>query len=272
MTRSHDEAIAIVGFGGVLPGATDVEDFWANVLGGIDSTREVPAGRWNVDPAKVFDPAVARPDKVYSKQGGFIEDFRLDPESLDLEPSLLDRLDPVFHLALHAARAAWRSARTEDIDRRRVGVIFGNIVLPTERSSSFSSEILERIIEQGIGMARPTRDEPASGTDPLNAFPAGLPASLVSHALGLGGTSYTLDAACASSLYALKLAADELRAGRADAMISGGLSRPDPLYTQMGFSQLQALSMRGKPAPFDAEGDGLVVGEGVGLFVLKRLG
>ncbi len=53
-------------------------------------------------------------------------------------------------------------------------------------------------------------------------------------------------------------------------MITGGVSRPDPLYTQMGFSQLRALSARGKAAPFDAHADGLVVGEGAGLFVLKR--
>ncbi len=55
-------------------------------------------------------------------------------------------------------------------------------------------------------------------------------------------------------------------------MITGGLSRPDPLYTQMGFSQLRALSASGKASPFDARGDGLVVGEGAGMFVLKRLG
>ena len=54
-------------------------------------------------------------------------------------------------------------------------------------------------------------------------------------------------------------------------MIAGGVSRPDPLYTQMGFSQLRALSPRGRSAPFDDEGDGLIVGEGAGLFVLKRL-
>ncbi len=99
-----------------------------------------------------------------------------------------------------------------------------------------------------------------------------MPAGLLAKALGLGGGAYTLDAACASSLYALKLAADELLEGRADAMLTGGLSRPDPLYTQMGFSQLRALSPTGTASPFGAAADGLVVGEGAGMFVLKRLG
>jgi 3-oxoacyl-(acyl-carrier-protein) synthase/3-hydroxymyristoyl/3-hydroxydecanoyl-(acyl carrier protein) dehydratase len=90
-------------------------------------------------------------------------------------------------------------------------------------------------------------------------------------ALGLGGGSFTLDAACASSLYAVKLACDELRAGRADAMLAGGVSRPDCLYTQMGFTQLRALSPSGRCAPFDESSDGLVVGEGAGVVLLKRL-
>src|SRR5262245_6495498 len=215
MTRSQDEpiAIAIVGFGGAFPGATDIEGFWSNVLGGVDSTREVPAGRWIVEPSQVFDSAGSRLDRVYSKQGGFLDEVPTDLEGLNLDPSLLDRLDPVFHLALHVARQAWRSARTEAVDRRRVGVIFGNIVLPTEKSSSFSSEILGRIVGQGLGIARSpsAAADTAPATDPLNAFPAGLPAALVAQALGLGGSSFTLDAACASSLYALKLAVDELR-------------------------------------------------------------
>ncbi|MCK4691409.1 MAG: type I polyketide synthase, partial [Desulfuromonadales bacterium] len=89
-------------------------------------------------------------------------------------------------------------------------------------------------------------------------------------ALGLGGTCFTLDAACASSLYAIKLAVEELVSGRADAMLTGGLSRPDSLYTQMGFSQLRALSPNGTCSPFDKQGNGLVVGEGCGMFLLKR--
>ena len=104
-------------------------------------------------------------------------------------------------------------------------------------------------------------------THPLNRDVTGLPAALLAKALGLGGPAFTLDAACASSLYAIKLAADELLAGRADAMLAGGLSRPDCLYTQMGFSQLRALSARGRCSPFDERADGLVVGEGARAFL-----
>ncbi|MFZ0613344.1 MAG: beta-ketoacyl synthase N-terminal-like domain-containing protein, partial [Desulfobacterales bacterium] len=111
---------------------------------------------------------------------------------------------------------------------------------------------------------------PAANRRP-SARVTSLPAALLARALGLGGGAFTLDAACASSLYALKLACDELAAGRADAMLAGGVSRPDCLFTQVGFSQLRALSPSGRCAPFDRSADGLVVGEGAGILVLKRL-
>src|SRR5438445_12865813 len=98
-----------------------------------------------------------------------------------------------------------------------------------------------------------------------------MPAAILAKALGLGGGHFALDAACASSLYALKLAVAELQAGRADAMLTGGLSRPDCLYTQMGFSQLRALSPTGRCVLFDASADGVVVGEGGGMVLLRRL-
>ena len=211
----------------------------------------------------------ASPCPTTSTRPAAVSSDRCDstPTGTALDPGLVERLDPVFHLALCAASQAWRDAQTEAVDRLRTGVVFGNIVLPTETASALSLDLLGRRFEERLGIPA----KPADPFEPRNAFPAGLPAAIVAQAFGLGGVAYTLDAACGSSLYALKLAVDELRSGRADAMITGGVSRPDALYTQMGFSQLRALSPRGSAAPLDRRADGLIVGEGAGMFVLKRL-
>jgi acyl transferase domain-containing protein/3-hydroxymyristoyl/3-hydroxydecanoyl-(acyl carrier protein) dehydratase len=258
--------VAVVGMGGVFPGAATPDRLWDHVAAATDASRDVPPGRWLLDPAEAYDPAVARPDRVYSRRGYFADTIDLRAEGLDLPPRLLPGLDPVFHLALEAGRQAFAAGLTRHLDRRRVGVVLGNIALPTEGASALARAWLGRTFEEKV------RGDAAGGPAAGAAlYGTGLPAGVLARALGLGGGSYTLDAACASSLYALKLAADELRAGRADAMLAGGVSRPDCLYTQMGFSQLRALSPAGRCRPFDAAADGLVVGEGAGVFLLKRL-
>ena len=266
---NEQQPIAIVGAGGIFPGAPDLERFWKNISEGTCSAREAPAGRWPLPARDVFDPQKGAPDKVYSLKACFIENFKLDPAGLDLRETFIERLDPVFHLALHAARQAFLDAGQTRINRARTGVIIGNIVLPTDASSALSRETLLPAFEQAAfgKILTPLNTK----TDPLNRCVAGLPGGVIARALGLSGGSFTLDAACASSLYAIKLAVDALKSGRADAMLTGGVARPASLYTQMGFSQLRALSPSGRPAPFDAAADGLVVGEGAGMFVLKRL-
>ena len=261
--------IAVVGMGGIFPGAPDLDRFWDNIAAGVDASREVPSDRWVLDAARAYDPDVGRADKVYSTRGCFIEDFHLDMRDLDLDRDVVAALDPLFHLALHAGRQAVEDAGLETRSRDRVGVIIGNIALPTESSSKIAREILGRTFDEITGSH--VAPSGSDRTHPLNRYVAGLPAGVMAKALGLGGGSYALDAACASSLYALKLASDELIAGRTDAMIAGGLCRTDCLYTQMGFSQLRALSPSGRCSPFDRKADGLVVGEGAGMLVLKRL-
>jgi acyl transferase domain-containing protein/3-hydroxymyristoyl/3-hydroxydecanoyl-(acyl carrier protein) dehydratase len=260
------EPIAIVGAGGVFPDAPTPERFWENLVAGRCAAREVPAGRWPLDPAAVFDAAKGAPDKVYSRRGCFVEDFRFDPVGLALDVAWAQRLDPSFHLVLHAAREA--VSQTRLASKGRTGVILGQLALPTDGASAWGRDILTpAFARDALGAAAPRDARP----NPTGRFVAGLPAGVVAKAFSLGGGCWTLDAACASSLYAFKLAMEELRAGRADAMLAGGMSRPQSLYTQMGFSQLRALSASGIPAPFDAKADGLVVGEGAGVFVLKRL-
>ncbi|MGD8241301.1 MAG: beta-ketoacyl synthase N-terminal-like domain-containing protein [Desulfobacterales bacterium] len=158
------------------------------------------------------------------------------------------------------------------MDHTRVGVILASIALPTETASRLTRKVLTYLLESKIFASASPVDPPA--IDPAMALASrvtSLPAALLASALNLGGGTFTLDAACASSLFAVKLACEELRSGRADAMLAGGASRTDLLYTQMGFTQLQALSPTGRCAPFDNKADGLVVGEGCGFIVLKRL-
>src|SRR5262249_60080961 len=113
---------------------------------------------------------------------------------------------------------------------------------PREKAWRWARHVVGRVFVEKLGVAF---REAESLPHPLNRHAVGLPAGLLAKALQLGGGSVTLDAACASSLYAVKLAVDDLQAGRADAMLAGGLSRPDSLYTQMGFAQLRALSPTG---------------------------
>lgn len=260
--------IAVVGMGGVFPASPRPADLWAHVLGAADTCRDVPSGRWLLDPDEACSPGGPRPDRVYSRRGCFIENFTYDPTGIDLPADLLAGLDPVIHLTLHAGREAWCSARTVNLDRSRVSIILGHIALPTDQASALARSILgQTFSEQVVG---PQFAE-ALCVHPANRGVAALPAAMLARGLGLGGGCFTLDAACASGLYAFKLAMDDLRSGRVDAVLAGGVSRPDCLYTQMGFSQLRALSPTGRCSPFDSRGDGLIVGEGAGIFVLKRL-
>lgn len=253
--------------GGIFPGAADLDQFWDNIINAQDLSREPPPDRWLLSLADAYDNRGPLPDKVYSKRACFVEGLVLDKTGLDIDDDLLAQLDPMFHLLLQAGGQAWRDAQTGSIDRNRTGVIIGNIALPSDASSALADELLGPVIEkQVLG-----NSSKSVSVNKLNRYVAGLPAGILCRALGLGSGCYTLDAACASSLYAVKFAADELQAGRADAMLAGGLSRPDSLYTQMGFSSLHAISASGRCSPFDHKADGLVVGEGCGIVLLKRL-
>ena len=271
MTRKNNTAaarptIAIVGIGGIFPGASSVDQFWENIVACRDMSREPPQNRWSLDLQKVYacEPG---PDHVYSKRACFVDDLVPDLSGLDIDPAFVKTLDPMFSLLLHAGKQAWLDTVTANLDRQRTGIIIGNIALPTETSSKLADELIGQSFATKL-FGNP--DKPGN-TSLINRYVAGLPATILARALGLGGSCYTLDAACASSLYSLKYAMAELQAGRADAMLCGGLSRPDSLYTQMGFSTLGAISASGKCSPFDSKADGLVVGEGSGIIVLKRL-
>lgn len=245
---SSSTPVAIVGWAGVFPQAPSLESFWALLRGGRDVAGPPPEGRWCVSPDEVQSPDPHRPgpDEVRSTHACFVTDPV--PDTGAAADAWMLAEDPLVRWLVTSSRRAWARGQTPNLDPRRVGVAFGHILLPNAATLAL-----------------------AHGGSRWARWSSGRIAGCVAQALGFGGPHRILDAACASTFFALEQGVRMLQRGTVDAMLVGGGSRADSLYTQMGFSQLQALSVTGRCRPFDARADGLVVGEGAAVFMLRRL-
>ncbi len=261
----------MVGFGLRFPESPTPGSFWQVIREGRDTSRCVPPGRWALPANLALAGSEPTFDRVRSQRGCFID---LPEGDLgDLDENLAHSLDPSVRLAVIAGVEAAGSLG-KDLDPDRTRVILGQLLLPTDSTSAMADSIIGDTIEEMVLESRGREDRRPRGTPschPLDRYDASLPAAALQRALRLRGGASTLDAACASSLYAIAIACQDLSAHRYDAALAGGVSRPDSLFTQMGFSQLRALSPEGKCRPFDDRGQGLLVGEGAGVLLLKRL-
>lgn len=255
------EPIAIVGQGCVLPGGLDPEELWTTVRDGRDALGSPRPGYWGVPPAQVLRDPKAGPhlDHTWSDRGGYVHDFArtFDPHGLLVDAAELAGLDPLYQWTIAAARQAVDSAgwRAGDVPGS-AGVVLANLSYPTQT-----------MIDLAESVWRGAQD----GIDWRNRFTSGFPAHLTSRALGLTGGAIALDAACASSLYAIKLACDRLHDHTADVMLAGGANGASDLFLHVGFSAIQALSPTGRSRPFHRGADGLVPAEGAAILALRRL-
>lgn len=265
------EPIAVVGRGCVLPGALDPDTFWENIAAGRLSLSAAPADRWRLPRQWAMGSVDDHLDRTWTDVGGYVRGFAsvFDPGGFLIAPERIASLDPLFHWVLYGVRQALTEAgRSGPLPRG--GLVLGNLSYPTPAGAAFAEHVW-------LSAQRPAlRDALLSGErgarpDARNRFSSGLPARLAAQALGLGAGAWSLDAACASSLYAIKLACDRLHDGTADLMVAGAVSRPDPLYLHVGFCGLSATSRTGRSRPFHRDADGLVHGEGAGFVALMRL-
>jgi acyl transferase domain-containing protein/3-hydroxymyristoyl/3-hydroxydecanoyl-(acyl carrier protein) dehydratase len=254
--------IAIVGHGCVVPGAASPKELWRLVLEGGAAYGPLPAHRWRANRARLllregdWRPGV---EGMVTDHAGFVvEQENADASGQD--ETALAGLEAMHGWLLRCGQAALRQARIDHSSAalERTGAIVGNLCYPTTGLAEFA---------EAVWTGRAREDLP----NPRNRFASGYPAHLLCRRLKLGVGGYALDAACASSLYAIKLAADWLNEGRADAMLAGGVNGADFLGLNLGFTALNALSASGRSRPFHAEADGLIPAEGAALLVLKRL-
>ncbi len=286
MTDS-DATIAVIGLGCIYPGAVDVGTFWRNIESGIDAITSAPTDR--IDPRYFAADTRNGVDRFACNRGGFVpsEALNFDPGRFGIMPVAVDGAEPDQLLALGTAAAAVDDAGgLDDVARDRVGVILGRGGYLTPGLVRLDQRV--RTADQLVDTLRDLLPDVADDRllEVKDAFTAqlgelrpesaiglvpNLAASRIANRLDLGGPAYTMDAACASSLIAVDAAISELRSGRCDAVLAGGVHHCHDVTLWSVFSQLGALSRSGQIRPFARGADGILVAEGTGVLVLERL-
>jgi acyl transferase domain-containing protein/NAD(P)-dependent dehydrogenase (short-subunit alcohol dehydrogenase family)/acyl carrier protein len=275
--------IAIIGMGCIFPKSPTAKGFWRLIVHGIDAITDVPPTHWSPD--DYFDPDPRTPDHVYSKRGGFLSPVDFDPSEFGIPPSILEATDSSQMLGLVTAKMAMIDAGygpQRDFDRNRTSVILGvtgtqELVIPL--GARLGHPVWRKALnDSGLSPDKITEvmERISSGFVPWqeNSFPGllgNVVAGRICNRLDLGGTNCVVDAACASSLSAVHLALMELITSRSDMVITGGVDTLNDIFMHMCFSRTQILSPSGDVRPFSKHADGTLLGEGLGMVVLKRL-
>ncbi len=262
--------VAIVGMSCMLPKAPDLQSFWRNVVNKVHAITEVPPERFNVD--LFFDPDRRARDKIYSRWGGFLEDAPFDPMRYGIPPNALASIDPMQLLALVVVDRALADAgyRDRDFPRDKTSVIFG-------LSGGLGDLGIQYAVRSLLGQFVEQTPEallaqlPEWTEDSFAGILPNVTAGRVANRFDLGGVNFAVDAACASSLAAVYLAARELTSSASDMVIVGGVDTVQSPFGYLCFSKSQALSPRGACRTFDATADGIAISEGISMLVLKRL-
>ena len=279
-----DKPIAIIGLAGLFPQAKTLEEYWQHILDGKDCIEIVPESRWKISESYHPDPSI--PGKTYSRLGGFIPDIIFDPVEYGIQPHQLEQIDCAQLLSLTVAKAALMDAGygpNSTYDHQRTGIILG--------AAGTTMQLMENLLEhsQLSFISRILQDcqLPDDAIKRINsrykdyltdwkeaAFPgvlANVIAGRISNRFNLGGINCTVDAACASSLAAVNLSLHELINHQCDLMITGGVDANNKLLAYISFSKTPVLTHGEQVRSFDAEADGTLISEGIGMLVLKRL-
>ena len=276
--------VAIVGMGCIFPKSPNLKEYWRLIWRGQDAIGPVPPTHWSA--ADYYDPDPKRPDHVYCQRGGFIDSVQFDPTEFGLPPSILEATDTSQLLSLVATRMALTDAGYGEgqrpFDRQRTGVVIGvtgtqELVIPLGarlgypkwRQAMHQAGIDPQAAEKAVALIADSYVEWQEASFP--GLLGNVVAGRISNRFDLGGINCAVDAACASSFSALNLALLELWAGRSEMVLTGGADLLNDIFMHMCFAKTHILSTSGDARPFSKDADGTVLGEGVGILVLKRL-
>ena len=289
MSNTADRAIAIVAVGALLPEAPSAAAFWQNVLNKRYSITETPPNRWSI--ADYYDPDPKAPDKTYSKIGGWVQGFQFDWKRFRMPPKVAASMDEGQSWAVTVAAdvLADYGYPERPLDTDRVATIIGTAMGGELHYQTNQRIVFPEYANALAGVAEfqalpsATREAILTGwhdhideqIPPIteDSMPGELPnivSGRVANMLNLRGPNFITDAACASSFAAVEAAVEMLTEHKIDAVIAGGVDRNMGIGSFVKFCKIGALSATGT-RPFGDGADGFVMGEGTGLFLLKRL-
>jgi acyl transferase domain-containing protein/phosphopantetheinyl transferase len=282
----REEPIAIVGMSCLFPGAEGPTQFWENVVGKVDAVSDPPPD-WQ--PELFLDPSGLTADRAYTGRGGYLGDLcRFDPVRFRVMPSSVDGGEPDQFIALRCAHEAVEDAELCGValNKDKTGVILGRGTfvnrgyVSLHEHAFFADQTVSVLRQLDLGFTEEElleirrelkRNLPPLGPETVPGLSHSVIVGRIANRLDLHGPAYTLDAACASSLLAVEQAIQELRSGRCDAMIAGGVQVSTPAIIAVMFCHLEALSRTGSISPFGEQANGTLLGEGCGMVVLKRV-
>jgi amino acid adenylation domain-containing protein len=246
--------VAIIGLSGRFPGAGDVDAFWRNLVGGVESSTVLDDETLRRE--GVSERLIAHPDFVkvsYVVDG--IEDF--DAELFQFSPREAEITDPQHRMLLECCYEALDDAGYSSDDYAgHVGVYAGvGSMSYFARNLSANPELIESVgqLRMSIG------NEKSFAT------------TMVSYKLNLRGPSVNVDTACSTSLVAVHQACQSLLSYECDIALAGGVSLDVPQKVGMLYSEGSIVSPDGHCRPFDSRAQGTVKGNGAGIVALKRL-
>ncbi len=282
---SHKNCVAIIGMGCIFPKSRNLKEYWHLLFNGIDAIEDVPEQtHWKLK--DYFDQDPSTPDHTYCKRGGFLPSVTFDPTSYGIPPNNIEATDTSQLLGLEVARMALEDAgypvNHPVLEQKKVNVILGvtgtqELVIPL--GARLGHPIWKKALEDS-GINEDKRKEVIQRIQgdyvqwQENSFPGllgNVVAGRIANRLNLSGTNTVTDAACASSLSALHTSVMELVSKKCDMSITGGVDTLNDIFMHMCFSKTGVLSHTSDAKPFSKEADGTVLGEGIGMLVLKRL-
>ncbi|MEV6886942.1 beta-ketoacyl-[acyl-carrier-protein] synthase family protein [Streptomyces sp. NPDC051135] len=248
-----ERRIVITGIGAVAPGKPGAKEYWELISNGRTATRTISS----------FDPAPYR-SRVAAEC-----DF--DPFAAGLGRQEVRRMDRATQFAVAAAREAVADSGLDlpADDPATVGVSLGNAVGCTtsmEREYTvLSNEGADWLVDHRYAVP--------------HLYDHFVPSSIaveLARLVGAQGPVALVSDGCTSGLDAIGQAADLIREGSADVVISGGTDAPISPITVACFDAIKATTPRNDDPehasrPFDATRNGLVLGEGAAVLVLEEL-